>query len=312
MTRRRCRKRCAEDLRACREQTGFVDRSSDSEVLPQNDSGRHLALGLGSPRARRRCSRLCAKDLRACKRLRRKQRKQQLLSSESSSVSSTRNSMCKEGVNSDTYWDVLLRHCVSCKSVCGQHPRQCDVHCGQGSNNLLEEPQLHRQVRSIMEVRGEKAIAQPSPGGFSTVMLAGPLLAVLLLSIFCGLATLAFRRRKRSRGSQSVRMSVNTSRNLAESHLNSRAMNSDDLPFQLYLVPGMCKAADGRTHSAPDAVQLSSTFKPCSLVGLDMSLEDCGREIISQNMPVKQHESITSRDSPTEFCLIEKGQGSGD
>uniref|UniRef100_A0A8C4NB77 TACI cysteine-rich domain-containing protein n=1 Tax=Eptatretus burgeri TaxID=7764 RepID=A0A8C4NB77_EPTBU len=319
MTRRRCRnrKRCAEDLHACREQIGLVVQPKDGKASPQFDSGRRksdLTLRLGSAREKRRCSRVCSKDLRACKRLQRKQRQQALHATERSSVDSNRNSMCKEGANSDAYWDVLLRHCVSCESVCGQHPRQCDTYCEKGNSTPLEGSQLHRQIRSITGVRGEKAITQPSSGGYSGLMLAGPLLAVLLISIFCGLATLAFRRRKRSSMSQPGKVSMTHSRNLSGSHLNPPAMNNDDLTFQLPLLPGMCEPAENSTHNAPDTVLLSYTFKPRSVVGPAMNLEDCGKEIISHDMPVKRHEStcIGARDSPAGFCLIEKGRGSGE
>ena len=59
------------------------------------------------------------------------------------------------------YYDLLLRDCVSCASVCGRHPKQCTHYC---------EDTLRSQVSLLPEVRRQRAGEAParadSPGGY--------------------------------------------------------------------------------------------------------------------------------------------------
>ncbi|XP_044795067.2 tumor necrosis factor receptor superfamily member 13B isoform X2 [Bubalus bubalis] len=51
------------------------------------------------------------------------------------------------------YYDLLLRDCVSCASICGRHPKQCTHYC---------EKTLRSQVSLLPEVRRQRAGEAPT------------------------------------------------------------------------------------------------------------------------------------------------------
>lgn len=51
------------------------------------------------------------------------------------------------------YYDLLLRDCVSCASICGRHPKQCTHYC---------ENTLRSQVSLLPEVRRQRAGEAPT------------------------------------------------------------------------------------------------------------------------------------------------------
>uniref|UniRef100_A0A8D2AVB0 TNF receptor superfamily member 13B n=1 Tax=Sciurus vulgaris TaxID=55149 RepID=A0A8D2AVB0_SCIVU len=79
------------------------------------------------------------------------------------------------------YYDHLLRDCISCISICGQHPKQCEYFC---ENKLRSQvnlpPELRRQQTRETETRSDNSGRYQGPehrGSEADPVLLGPKLS---------------------------------------------------------------------------------------------------------------------------------------
>lgn len=84
------------------------------------------------------------------------------------------------------YYDKLLKKCINCATVCGQHPKQCDPSCGSGALATTPPPPA-ALVTALPPAAAleQKACAEQEPW-LVVYLLLGLCLCALICSLFLG------------------------------------------------------------------------------------------------------------------------------